>query len=218
MLERLIENQRSWMSAVASATGGPTFEAGGVTCVHQPLPHGEMLLPFPDRPPGAAVLDYARDLGVRRIGCWTATRSLDLSDLGFGPGWQPHWMTAPAAPAPIDPRVREVTEVPEYDDYGQKLLALTREGSRLFVAREGDRFAGHAWLHPAAGVGGLFDVFVPEDLRRRGLGSALSRAASAKAAELGLEAVTLNAEFEPLYESLGFRSLGHGQTWWRHGL
>ena len=28
--------------------------------------------------------------------------------------------------------------------------------------------------------------------------------------------LTLNAEFEPLYESLGFRSLGRGQTWWRH--
>jgi GNAT superfamily N-acetyltransferase len=68
----------------------------------------------------------------------------------------------------------------------------------------------------AAGVGALFDVFVAAGSRRRGLGAALSRAASAKAAGLGIETITLNAEFEPLYASLGFRSLGRGQTWWRH--
>ena len=36
--------------------------------------------------------------------------------------------------------------------------------------------------------------------------------------ELGLDAVTLNAEDagEPLYRSLGFQSLGHGRTWWLH--
>jgi len=219
ILEQLTANQRSWMSAVASVTGGSTFEAGGVTCVHQPLPHGELLVPFPERAPSAAVLGRARELSVRRIGCWTATHSLDLSALGFSAGWEPHWMAAPAAPAPTDPRVSEVQEVPEYDDYGQRLLALARSDptSFLFVAREDGRFAGHAWLH-VAGVGGLFDVFVVEDLRRRGIGSALSRAASAKAAELGFDTITLNAEFEPLYESLGFRSLGRGQTWWRHDL
>jgi GNAT superfamily N-acetyltransferase len=218
VLERLTANQRSWMSAVASVTGGSTFEAGGVTCVHQPLPHAELLVPFPDAPPGAEVIDRARELGVRRVGCWTATRSLDLSALGFSRGWEPHWMSAPATPSPLDARVGEASEVPEYDDYGQMLLELLGPASVLFVAREDGRFAGHAWLHAAAGVGGLYDVFVPEDLRRRGLGSALTRAAASKAAAHGVDAVTVNAEFEPLYESLGFRSLGRGQTWWRHGL
>ncbi|MEA2440827.1 MAG: hypothetical protein QOH76_2251 [Thermoleophilaceae bacterium] len=222
MLGRLTENQRSWMSAVASATGGATFELGGVTWVHQPLPHGELLVPFPQRPPQAAVLDRARELGARRVGCWLAGHAQPdveaaLPALGFTRGWQPHWMAAPAEPSPPDPRVGETKEVPEYDDFGQKLLALAGTDSHLFVAREAGRFAGHAWLHIAAGVGGLFDVFVVEELRRRGLGSALSRAASTKAAALGVETVTLNAEAEGLYESLGFRSLGHGQTWWWHG-
>jgi GNAT superfamily N-acetyltransferase len=218
VLERLTANQRSWMSAVASVTGGSTFEAGGVTCVHQPLPHAELLVPFPDRAPGADVIDRARELGVRRVGCWTATDSLDLSELGFTRGWEPHWMAAPASATPLDPRVREASEVPEYDEYGQKLLELVGATSVLFVAREDGRLAGHAWLHVASGVGGLYDVFVPEDLRRRGLGSALTRAAASKAAALGVDTVTVNAEFERLYESLGFRSLGRGQTWWRHGL
>jgi GNAT superfamily N-acetyltransferase len=216
VLERLITNQRSWMSAVASVTGGVTVEVDGVVCVYQPLPHREFLVPFPEATPGAAVLDRARELGAKRIGVWAVDRELDLSPLGFTSGWAPHWMSAPAAVMPVDDRVSEASAVPEYDDHGQRLLALAGRGSYLFVAREDGRFAGHAWLHPAAGVGGLFDVFVPEDLRRRGLGAALSRAASAKAAQLGFGTITLNAEFAPLYESLGFRSLGHGQTWWRH--
>jgi GNAT superfamily N-acetyltransferase len=216
-LEQLTDNQRSWMSAVASVTGGSTFEVEGAVCVHQPVPHGELLVPFPQRAPDGALLDRARALGVRRVGCWTAGRDLDLSELGFDPGWEPHWMASPAGAAPPDPRVGEAHEVSEYDEYGQRLLALTRSAtSFLFVAREDGRFAGQAWLHVAAGVGGLYDVFVVEELRRRGLGSALSLAASAKAAALGIDTITLNAEFEPLYESLGFRSLGRGQTWWRH--
>jgi GNAT superfamily N-acetyltransferase len=208
------------MEAVARATGGSVFSAGGVDCVHQPPPHGELLVPFPDRAPGEAVVARARELGVRRVGVWLASASPAVEEalpvLGFGPGWQPHWMSAPAARAPADPRVSEPREVPEYDDYGRALLALVGPTTFLFVAREEGRFAGHAWLHVAAGVGGIYDVFVPEDLRRRGIGSALSLAASAKAAELGVETITLNAEFTPLYESLGYGSLGHGRTWWRH--
>jgi GNAT superfamily N-acetyltransferase len=221
VIHQISHNQRSWMSAVASVTGGGTFEAGGVTCVHQPLPLGELLVPFPERPPGAGVVERARQLGSGRVGCWAAApdAALDaaLRELGFAPGWEPHWMSAPAKPAPPDPRVAEAQDVPEYDDYGRRLLSLTREPhSFLFVAREEGRFAGHAWLHVAGGVGGLYDVFVPEDFRHRGLGSALSRAAIAQAAALGIHTVTVNAEAEQLYESLGFRSLGHGQTWWRH--
>jgi GNAT superfamily N-acetyltransferase len=114
VLRRLIaRNQRSWMEAVAGATGG----SAGADWVYQPRPHGELLVPFPEQPPGAD---------------------------------------------------------------------------------------------------GIYDVFVTEGRRRRGLGTALSNAASAKAAALGVETMALNAEFAPLYESLGYRSLGTGRTWWLH--
>jgi GNAT superfamily N-acetyltransferase len=218
-LDRLTANQRSWMEAVASATGGSTFEIDGVTCVHQPLPNRELLVPFPLRPPTAAVLDRAREVGAGRVACWTAGHDLDLSELGFQPGWEPHWMAVVTRAEPLDQRVSEADDVPEYDDYGRRLLDLTRRPeSYLFVAREDGRFAGHGWLHVTGGVGGLYDVFVADAFRRRGLGAALSRAASAKAAELGLDTLTLNAEFEPLHIALGFRSLGRGQTWWRDHL
>jgi GNAT superfamily N-acetyltransferase len=204
------------MSAAARVTGGATFEAGGVTCVR----HGdEVVIPFPDALPSQHVLD----LDAARIGCWSAEPSPDLDEhlrgLGFEPGWRPHWMTAAAAAAEPYPRVSEPSEVPEYDGHGQALLALTRErpqSSFLFLAREDGRFAGHVWLHVAAGVGGLYDAFVVEDLRRRGLGSALVGSASSKAAALGIQTLTLNAEAEEFWAAAGFRSLGHGQTWWHH--
>jgi GNAT superfamily N-acetyltransferase len=211
VLGGVTENQRSWMSAT-----GAVFEAGGVTCVRS---RDEVVIPFPAELPDPEVLD----LDASRVGCWAAEPwpELDahLRALGFEPGWEPHWMEAPAAAAGVDSRVTEPSAVPEYDDHGQSLLALTRQRpqtSFLFVAREEGRFAGHAWLHVAGGVGGLFDVFVVEDLRRRGIGSALARAAWSKAASLGLDSVTLNAENEPFWTSLGFRALGHGRTWWLH--
>ncbi len=143
----LTREQRSWMSAT-----GSSVRAGGVTCVRR---GEEVLIPFPDVLPGAEVLD----LGAARVGCWAAGPSPELDahlrGLGFEPGWRPHWMSAPAAAAPLDTRVSEPSEVPEYDDHGRSLLALTRQRpqtSFLFVAREGGRFAGHAWLHVAAGV------------------------------------------------------------------
>lgn len=201
MLRGLIAaNQRSWMSA----TGGR---------------RDELLILFSETPPGPEVLEAE----ARTVGCWAVSPDprLDahLRALGFEPGWQPHWMTAPAEAGEVDPRVSEPAEVPEYDDYGQSLLALTRQrpqASFLLLAREDGAFAGHVWLHVAAGIGGLYDMFVAEALRRRGIGTALVRAASARAAGLGIETLTLNAEAEEFWQAVGFRSLGHGQTWWLH--
>jgi ribosomal protein S18 acetylase RimI-like enzyme len=52
--------------------------------------------------------------------------------------------------------------------------------------------------------------------RRRGYGRALTLAALARARQAGCTSVTLNAtaEVELLYCSVGFRSFGHGMTWW----
>jgi GNAT superfamily N-acetyltransferase len=122
-----------------------------------------------------------------------------------------------ASPSEPDPRVAAVTDVPEYDDYGRALLSLARAGtSRLLVAREDGRFAGHCWLHFDGEHGGLFDLFVLERSRGAGLGRALTQAALTEAAAAGCAGVTLNAEAaaEALYRSLGFRTIGHGRTWW----
>jgi GNAT superfamily N-acetyltransferase len=204
------------MESVAGATGGAVFD----DCVWQPRPHAELLIPFPRESPGEELVERARELGARRVGVWLSGPDTPveggLEALGFTPGWQPHWMTSPAKAAEPDPRVGEAEDVPEYDEHGRSLLGMIGPSTRLFVARVDGRFAGHAWLHVAAGVGGLYDVFVADDLRRRGLGSALSRAAMSRAGELGVDTIALNAEAPALYESLGFRSCGHGRTWWCH--
>jgi GNAT superfamily N-acetyltransferase len=114
--------------------------------------------------------------------------------------------------------------VPEYDAYGQALLAMTRarpQRSWHFVAREHGELAGLGWLHvpdTSPATGGIFDVFVHEPHRRRGLGRAITSAACDEALRRGCRHVVLNAtgDGELLYRALGFRSLGRGRTWWLH--
>jgi GNAT superfamily N-acetyltransferase len=197
LLGLIARNQASWLAL----TGRPD----------------ELLIPFPDD------LPEIPETGARTVGCWAVAPDprLDahLREHGFCRGWQPHWMSAPAELSAPDPSVTETLEVPEYDDHGQRLLGLARERPQTsfhFVAREDGALAGHVWLHVAAGVGGIYDMFVVESLRRRGIGSALARAASGKAAALGIETLILNAETEEFWRTLGYRSLGHGQTWWLH--
>ena len=59
---------------------------------------------------------------------------------------------------------------------------------------------------------------VAETHQRRGIGGALTLAGCRLARDLGCTHALLNAtpQGELLYRSLGFRSLGTGQTWWRH--
>jgi GNAT superfamily N-acetyltransferase len=130
-------------------------------------------------------------------------------------------MAGEARPAEPDPRVTAATTVPEWDDHGQALLGMLGHGtSHLFVVREEDRLRGFTWLHAPAGdtVAGMFDLVVFPDARRRGLGRALTAAVGDRAAQLGCSHVVLNAteEGERLYRTMGFESVGHGRTWWRH--
>jgi ribosomal protein S18 acetylase RimI-like enzyme len=225
--------QVSWASSVAQATGGRVWREGVTLCVHQPVPHDQLLLLFPARIDAGTVdrvLTWCAEAGVRTAGCWSSGLGDDaavgeiLESRGFEEGWRPHWMALelprrPTAATAADPRVTEVSAVPEYDSYGQALLRMP--DTHHFVAREDGAPAGFAWLHlpdTAPGAGGLFDVVVPEPARRRGLGSALTRAACARARELGRRDVVLNAtgDGQALYTALGFRSLGHGRTWWLH--
>ena len=224
--------QVSWTTAVASVTGGETWREAGALCVHLPQPHDEAVVLFPPRADGSAVdriLERCGERGIPRVGVWSSGLGDDdalravLEPRRFEEGWRPHWMSRElTAATPADPRVEAVTEVPEYDDYGQALLALARDRdarSRHFVARADGAFAGMAWLHVpemAPHVGGVLDVFVPDPMRRRGLGRALTEAACNAALELGCRHAVLNAtgDGEALYAALGFRSLCRGRTWW----
>lgn len=62
---------------------------------------------------------------------------------------------------------------------------------------------------------GLFNLGVHPDMRGRGIGTALTLSALAFAQQHGACAMGLNAtpDGERVYRNLGFRSIGHGQTW-----
>src|SRR4051794_32605163 len=236
LIEAAVAAHVGWMGDVAAATGGEEWNNGAVRAVHQPQPRGELIFPFPADLDLAALdraLEWAEEAGVAGVGCWTSGLEDDavldglLVGRGFSRGWEPHWMALDLDPASApagDERVTPASQVPEYDAYGEALLTMTRaqpQRSWHFVAREAAALAGFGWLHvpdTAPTVGGIFDVVVFDGHRRRGLGSAITAAACEQAARRGCRHVVLNAtgEGELLYRSLGFRSLGHGRTWWLH--
>jgi len=230
-------NHVSWMGRAADAAGGAVVCEHGLTWT-APAPGGEAMLLFPTDPSGAALdamIAGARERGARGIGCWATglepfgDLAERLMDRDFEWGWQPHWMAIDLARLPIhedDPRVGLVDRVPEYGGHGAALMSLARakpHRSWHAVARVDGAYAGHAWAHLADGElasAGIYDVDVVPRHRRRGLGAALTMAVCRAAANAGARVATLNAtgEGELLYRALGFRSLGLGQTWWRHNL
>jgi GNAT superfamily N-acetyltransferase len=83
-----------------------------------------------------------------------------------------------------------------------------------------DEPVGHAILNVTTGrlgVAGIYDMGVAPGERRRGVGTALTRALLTLARAAGCAVATLNAtaDGERLYRKLGFRSVGVAQTWWR---
>jgi hypothetical protein len=230
-------NHISWMGRAADATGGAVVREHGLTWT-VPAPGGEAMLLFPTDTSVAALdamIAGARERGARGIGCWaTGLERFDdlaerLMDRDFEWGWQPHWMAIDLARLPMhddDPRVSLVDHVPEYGGHGAALMSLARAQPHCSwhaVARVDGAYAGHAWAHLTDGElasAGIYDVDVVLRHRRQGLGAALTIAVCRAAANAGARVATLNAtgEGELLYRALGFRSLGLGQTWWRHNL
>ena len=224
-----VANHRNWFERLAEASGGGVGRFDGVLLT---VAGDAAALPFPAGTGGLrAAVARCRALGLREVGCWAAEPHDELGRalgaLGFQDGWQPHWMAidlARLAIATEDPRVSLVETVPEYDGYGAALMSLARTRPRRSwhaVARVDNGYAGHAWAHligGALGSAGIYDVDVLPRHRRRGLGRALTLAVCRAAAAAGARMATLNAtgEGELLYRALGFRSLGHGQTWWLH--
>ena len=214
VLSDVERNHRSWL-----ARGRETVELDGVTLLLGAT-HGTLAFPASDGDVATAVRT-AVEQGVRELGCWSLAPDellgRRLRALGFQDGWQPHWMGAEpsqdgahALPHAVEASERCSAALPYGHDQGLGDVA------RHLVVDDGRAVVGHVVLHVEGGTGGLYDMGVAPAARRRGIGTALTLAARAAAAELGCASVTLNAtaDGELLYPGVGFRSLGRGMTWW----
>jgi ribosomal protein S18 acetylase RimI-like enzyme len=207
-------NHRSWL-----ARASESVELEGVTA-YLGETHATLAFPRSDADLESAVR-IAVERGVSDMGCWALAPDERLGrrllGLGFQDGWQPHWMGIEPARRDVLPgqAAEETAECSTALPYGHD--PAPSDVARHFVVRDGGSLVGHVVLHVEGDTGGIYDMGVAPEARRKGHGTALTLAAVAAAHELGCASVTLNAtgEGELLYRSVGFASLGHGMTWWR---
>ncbi|GAB3540388.1 hypothetical protein GCM10027403_30110 [Arthrobacter tecti] len=225
--------QRSWYAALAQATGGRTFSTHECDWIWLPA-RSELMLMFPARISTAGLgpgLAEGVRLGVQTVGVWlnAAVRATGLAEFGFTPGWQPWWMSAPADALSTfrTDGVELTSAVPEYSGVlAAELAVVSAAPARAWhaLARVDGAAAGAAYsfFDRSAGgsstLGGIFNMEVLPQHRRRGLGTALLAAAGGQAAAAGAKELALNATpagYE-LYSRRGFDLIGRGQTWWLH--
>ena len=225
--------QRAWFAAMAQATGGRTFSTHECDWIWLPA-RRELMLMFPTSISPAGLrpgLAEGVRLGARTVGVWLngAVRGHELASFGFEQGWQPWWMSAPAeALTGLDRGDAAITsDVPEYSGALAVELAIARtEPVRAWhaLARVDGEPAGAAYSFydgtagDAKAVGGIFNMEVLPQYRRRGVGTTLLATAGQRAAAAGARELALNATPEGfrLYSRYGFDLIGRGQTWRLH--
>jgi ribosomal protein S18 acetylase RimI-like enzyme len=213
--ERAAGNHESWF-----ARGRETVALDGTNVY---VGAGDAVIAFPDSDADlASAVGLARAAGVGEVSCWALAPDARLGDrlrrLGFQDGWQPHWMG-------LDPRETagrsDTTERttacdPALPYASQHHTGVLGGDVHHLVVRDGAQVVGHTVLNVVGDSGGVYDMGVAEQHRRRGHGGALVSGLIVLAHELGCTSVTLNATHEGalLYRTVGFESLGHGMTWW----
>jgi GNAT superfamily N-acetyltransferase len=235
-------NQTAWMARIAEAAGGIVHVEPGITWTSSPA--GAMLA-FPELTAeqlGELLPRFLEEAErAPEASCWSLVPSAPpelgsmLRAAGFRDGWEAHWMAAASAlPIPADPpsgiRIGVAgadwtpTGLP-WDGAGiAAVRAVLAESDPREVwhvgAWRGHTPVGHATLNVTTGdlgAGGIYDMGVAPEERRRGIGRALTGYAAELARRRGCDVLTLNAtpEGELLYRAVGFRSVGVAQTWWR---
>jgi ribosomal protein S18 acetylase RimI-like enzyme len=220
LLRAAAANHRAWFRRTAAVSGGRAEWVGGVDMT---VDGWGATIAFPrSRRVGAAV-GRIRELGLRNASCWSLAADPELGTRlvarGFGWGWQPHWMALELARLPADDTHHHVVvrrgPIPGDVPYGGGETDPPA-AVHLAVRADGGAIVGHAVVNPWRGVAGIYSMGVSPAHRRQGIGRALTLASGRAAAKLGCSHAVLNAtdEGERLYRSVGFGSLGWGQTWW----
>jgi ribosomal protein S18 acetylase RimI-like enzyme len=219
LLRATAANHRAWFRRNATAIGGRVERAGAVEMT---VDGWGATIAFPRSRRVEAAVERIRELGLPHAGCWSLAPDQALGTRlvarGFGWAWQPHWMALDLASIPAGDGGHEVVirrgRIPADVPYGHG--EIDPPATVHLAVRRGGAIVGHAVVNPWRGVAGIYSMGVAERHRRRGVGRALTIAAARIAAERGCSHAVLNAtdEGEQLYRSVGFESLGWGQTWW----
>ncbi len=220
LLAAAADNHRVWFRRSTVADGGEVVRVGEAE-----LFLGRETMVFPgDELDVDALMAEIRARDCASVGCWSLAPDSELGTRlvarGFGWGWRPHWMAidltdvcreAPPAGFAVEPAAPPYARTLPYSPSGPDPKGSFRLGVRL---RE--KVVGHVVVNPWNGVAGIYSMGVAPRVRRRGIGAALTRAACRLAVEHDCRHAVLNATDagEPVYRSVGFRSLGWGQTWW----
>lgn len=182
------------------------------------------------------VLTWLRSSMLQDVLAWSMEPNplLDLALLahGYQPGFEPWWMTRDLN-APFQHPMHDVQLATDHDiealatsDVPYILadqLETTRKvmqtelNSEAFwlVARAGRSVIGQAIVNLTGDHAGLFNVGVSGKHRRQGIGTSLTLAAMRIARDAGAHVINLNSTpaGEHVYQRLGFRRIGTGQTW-----
>lgn len=181
---------------------------------------------------------WLRQLRARDILVWNmeADAEIDLAMLmrGYAPSFEPWWMTRDLTAPITSPRhlvrrvnaldIQQITEsdVPYviHDQLDSNRALINAPGDTQVVwlaAIVNDEPVGHCIVNITGDHAGLFNLGVSGVHRHRGIGTSLTLAAMQEARNLG--ATTMNLNSTPagkrLYEQVGFRQFGAGQTWVR---
>lgn len=226
LLRAMAANHRAWFRRCAAARGGRVERPAGIELTTEP-PWGT--IPFP----GAAarsrerldqLIRRARKLGLSRLSCWSLDADRVLGTLllarGFEWGWEPHWMALELNRLPVEDQRYEIVSHGAGSDPSELPYRTLADPARVrhLAVRDGGKAVGHVIVNPWRGHAGIYNMGVVESHRRRGIGRALTIAACRIGRDLGCSHALLNATpmGELVYRTVGFRSLGEGQTWWRH--
>ncbi len=214
MLGAVAENHRVWFRRLSEAAGAPVIAIGADELC---LARESMIFPRANID-ADALMEAIRTAGVRSVGCWSLgddnTLATRLMARGFRWGWRPHWMAIDVSDPKnygsafaVEPALAPYAKTLPYAPVGPEPPEATRLGVRMR-----GKIVGSVIMHPYRGVAGLYAMGVVSKLRRRGIGTALVRAALGAAGAAGCHHVVLNATEDGArcYTACGFRSLGLG--------
>jgi ribosomal protein S18 acetylase RimI-like enzyme len=226
LLRAVAANHRAWFRRCAAARNGVIERVDGIELAAEP-PWGTLAFPGArgrSRKRLDELMARARARGLDRMSCWSLDADRVLGALliarGFEWGWEPHWMALDLDRIPGDDAGHDVVpfkRAPDDRELPYRTLTDPAHARHLSV-RVGGETVGHVIVNPWRGFAGIYNMGVVPSHRRRGVGRALTLAACRLGRELGCSYAVLNAtpEGELLYRTVGFESIGMGQTWWLH--